>query len=187
MPRTVLPFENVGEMLEQLGGINPRRIRSWPPPGKATEKDVVAILDRENRLYELVDGVLVEKVMGFTESALADEAPAPLGDGAGVAVEFGSDVVVGGPVGCGAAEDEPRPEGEGLGGGVGVGQASEVNLVVGGEGNAWGLPGHEGRSWGGEATAEGDPARGRARGEGVQALSRTRVFMLTGPSCGTQA
>lgn len=68
MSRTTLPFTNVAEMLKQLGNINPRRIRSWPPPGKATEKDVLAILDHENRLYELVDGVLVEKVMGLMES-----------------------------------------------------------------------------------------------------------------------
>ena len=34
-------------------------------PGTATEQDVVAIHDRENRRCELVDGVLVEKVMGF--------------------------------------------------------------------------------------------------------------------------
>jgi Uma2 family endonuclease len=73
MPRTAPPFENVGEMLERLGNIDPRRIRSWPPPGQATEKDVLKILNREDRLYELVDGVLVEKVMGFTESALAAE------------------------------------------------------------------------------------------------------------------
>jgi Uma2 family endonuclease len=71
MRRNVVPFENVAEMLEQLGGIDPRRVRSWPPPGKATAKDVIAILDHENRLYELVDGVLVEKVMGLKESALA--------------------------------------------------------------------------------------------------------------------
>jgi Uma2 family endonuclease len=32
---------------------------------------VIRIHDRENRLYELVDGVLVEKVMGVLESALA--------------------------------------------------------------------------------------------------------------------
>jgi Uma2 family endonuclease len=69
MPRPAVPFENVAEMLEQLGGIDPRRVRSWPPPGKATEKDVLALLDHENRLYELVDGVLVEKVMGLMESA----------------------------------------------------------------------------------------------------------------------
>ena len=68
MPRTALPFENVAEMLEQLGGIDPPRIRSWPPPGRATEKDVVRILDRQNRPCELVDGVLVEKVMSLKAS-----------------------------------------------------------------------------------------------------------------------
>jgi Uma2 family endonuclease len=73
MPRSAVPFENVAEMLEQLGNIDPRRVRSWPPPGKATEKDVIRILDRENRRYELIDGVLVEKVMGLKESFLAVE------------------------------------------------------------------------------------------------------------------
>jgi Uma2 family endonuclease len=71
MRRDSLPFETVGEMLEQLGNIDPRRVRSSPPPGLATEKDVLALLDRENRLYELVDGVLVEKVMGLKESMVA--------------------------------------------------------------------------------------------------------------------
>jgi Uma2 family endonuclease len=33
--------------------------------------DVVQIEPRENRLYELVDGVLVEKVMGFQEARIA--------------------------------------------------------------------------------------------------------------------
>jgi Uma2 family endonuclease len=73
MPRSAVPFETVAEMLKQLGGIDPGRVRSWPPPGKATEKDVLRILDHENRLYELVDGVLVEKVMGLMESALGIE------------------------------------------------------------------------------------------------------------------
>ena len=34
-------------------------------PGTATEKDVVKIRDREGQLFELVDGVLVEKVTGL--------------------------------------------------------------------------------------------------------------------------
>jgi Uma2 family endonuclease len=71
MPQTALPYETVGELLEQLGRIDPRRVRLSPPPGKATEKDVLALLDHENRLYELVDGVLVEKIMGLKESVLA--------------------------------------------------------------------------------------------------------------------
>jgi len=67
---TKLPcFDNLAEMLAKLG-VAARRIRLTPPPGKATEKDVIAIHDRTKRLYELVDGVLVEKIMSFPESAL---------------------------------------------------------------------------------------------------------------------
>jgi Uma2 family endonuclease len=60
----------MGELLAQLGDISPSRVRLKPPPGEATEKDVLDILNRTDRLYELVDGVLVEKVMGYTESSL---------------------------------------------------------------------------------------------------------------------
>lgn len=42
-----------------------------PPPGTATEEDLLAISEREGRSFELIDGVLVEKVMGAYESALA--------------------------------------------------------------------------------------------------------------------
>src|SRR4051794_6641452 len=68
MPST---FETVAELLEQIGDVAPHRVRLRPPPGKATEKDVLAIHARTQRLYELVDGVLVEKVMGYAESFLA--------------------------------------------------------------------------------------------------------------------
>ena len=61
----------LADLLEQLGNIAPARVRFRPVPGTATEKDVLAIHDREDRLYELVDGVLVEKAMGFRESLLA--------------------------------------------------------------------------------------------------------------------
>jgi Uma2 family endonuclease len=64
-------LENLGELLERLGGIAPHRVRLRPAPGEATEKDVLAVLGRSNRLCELVDGVLVEKVMGYPESSLA--------------------------------------------------------------------------------------------------------------------
>jgi Uma2 family endonuclease len=60
----------MADLLDHFGGIAPQRIRLHPPPGRATERDVTAINDREDRLYELLDGVLVEKVMGFPESAL---------------------------------------------------------------------------------------------------------------------
>lgn len=61
----------VADLLEQLGGIPAFRVRLRPPPGEATESDVLALHDRENRLFELINGVLVEKAMGFRESVLA--------------------------------------------------------------------------------------------------------------------
>jgi Uma2 family endonuclease len=65
------PIVSLGELLDQLGGIAPDRVRFHPVPGRAKEKHVVDIHDRENRLCELVDGVLVEKVMGARDSLLA--------------------------------------------------------------------------------------------------------------------
>jgi Uma2 family endonuclease len=66
-------LETTADLLHQLGGISPRRIRLHPTPGTATEQDVTRILDRTNRLYELVDGVLVEKARGYIESFLTLE------------------------------------------------------------------------------------------------------------------
>jgi Uma2 family endonuclease len=61
----------VADLVERFGPIPLRRIRRNPPPGTATESDVLAIHDRENRLYELIDGILVEKDMGMYESLVA--------------------------------------------------------------------------------------------------------------------
>src|SRR5208283_3798107 len=61
----------IADLLHRFGPMVVRRIRFDPPPGTATEEDVAAIHDREDRLYELVDGVLVEKTVGFYESYLA--------------------------------------------------------------------------------------------------------------------
>jgi Uma2 family endonuclease len=64
--------DNLAELLERLGHIPPERIRLQPPPGLATEDDVLAALEGpRKRLCELIDGVLVEKPMGYTESVLA--------------------------------------------------------------------------------------------------------------------
>lgn len=65
------PTWNLADLIEHLGGIPPQRIRIHPAPGTATEKDVIDIEAREDRLCELIDGVLVEKAMGFRESHLA--------------------------------------------------------------------------------------------------------------------
>jgi hypothetical protein len=70
----------LADVLKQLGGISPRRIRFRPAPGTATEQDVIKIRDCERRLFELVDGVLVEKVMGYWESVLAMELAGLLRD-----------------------------------------------------------------------------------------------------------
>jgi Uma2 family endonuclease len=48
------------------------RIRRLPKPGTATEADVIRLLHGpERRICELVDGTLVEKVMGVRESFFA--------------------------------------------------------------------------------------------------------------------
>ncbi len=70
----------LADLLEHLGGISPQRIRLRPAPGKARERHVLAIHDREDRLYELVEGVLVEKIMGYPESYLAIELGRLLGN-----------------------------------------------------------------------------------------------------------
>lgn len=61
-----------GDLLKQLGSISPRRVLIKPPPGTATIKDVTAALEGpRKRICELIDGTLVEKVMGAPESILA--------------------------------------------------------------------------------------------------------------------
>ncbi|MBM3999470.1 MAG: Uma2 family endonuclease [Planctomycetes bacterium] len=59
------------DLVHRFGAIPIARVRSDPAPGTATEDDVVRIHDRENRLYELVDGALLEKTVGTYESYLA--------------------------------------------------------------------------------------------------------------------
>src|SRR5256885_1218890 len=72
VPTPVSAFEDVAELLERLGNIPPERIRLRPPPGMATEADVLAALEApRKRICELIDGVLVEKAMGYRESLLA--------------------------------------------------------------------------------------------------------------------
>jgi len=61
----------LADMLEHLGAIPPNRIRMYPFPGTATEKDVLEAERRFGRICELVDGVLVEKTMGYYESRVA--------------------------------------------------------------------------------------------------------------------
>jgi len=64
-------FDSFAQLLESLGDVPLHRIRANPPPGAAVPADVLAIYHTQRRLYELIDGVLVEKSMGYYESVLA--------------------------------------------------------------------------------------------------------------------
>jgi Uma2 family endonuclease len=59
------------DRLHDLGNVPAGRVRCDPAPGTATIEDVTRLRDTERRLYELVDGTLVEKAMGWPESYLA--------------------------------------------------------------------------------------------------------------------
>ncbi len=73
-------FDNMQQLLDSLGGIPAYRILSDPPPGTATVKDVIRYVDGDDRrLVELVNGTLVEKTMGASQSFLAIELSIFLG------------------------------------------------------------------------------------------------------------
>ncbi len=76
-----LPFGpmdwTVADVQQRLDGIPADRIRTFPAPGTATEEDVLRVRARTDRICELVDGILVEKVLSSFESRLA----APVFDG----------------------------------------------------------------------------------------------------------
>lgn len=62
--------ETFEERLLDLGNIPLSRIANHPAPGEATTMDWLAIRQESRKLYELVDGTLVEKAMGWLESLL---------------------------------------------------------------------------------------------------------------------
>ncbi len=61
----------VADLYRRFGPIAFERIRQDPPPGSGTVDDVNRLNDHEDRLYELVDGILVEKTVGLEESVIA--------------------------------------------------------------------------------------------------------------------
>jgi Uma2 family endonuclease len=64
--------ETLEDLLARLGNIPLSRVRFHPPPGTATERDLIAARNGPRpRLCELIDGVLVEKTVGTRESLLA--------------------------------------------------------------------------------------------------------------------
>jgi Uma2 family endonuclease len=65
------PIRTFADLMRRLGGVRPERIRFPLHAGLATVEDVCEVADKEQCLCELVEGVLVEKPMGYTESLLA--------------------------------------------------------------------------------------------------------------------
>ncbi|HYG73575.1 MAG TPA: Uma2 family endonuclease [Planctomycetota bacterium] len=65
-------IDTLKDLVKRLGGVPLSRILFDPPPGTATEEDVIRYVDGDDkRLVELVDGVLVEKTMGWFEGCVA--------------------------------------------------------------------------------------------------------------------
>ena len=71
---------SVADVLRQLGDLPPGRICAVPAPGLATEGDLVGAESRTGRMCELIDGVLVEKPVGYLESMLALVLARAVGD-----------------------------------------------------------------------------------------------------------
>lgn len=61
----------VADLWQRLGQVPLDRIRLTPTPGTAVEQDVLDAIAHSDRSCELIDGVLVEKTMGYMESLLA--------------------------------------------------------------------------------------------------------------------
>jgi Uma2 family endonuclease len=65
------PVPTLADALALLGDIPTERILYHPPPGTATEEDLLEAERRTGLAPELIDGVLVEKAVGVAESVLA--------------------------------------------------------------------------------------------------------------------
>jgi Uma2 family endonuclease len=67
-----LRSSTIAELHERLGWVPLHRIRLNPPPGTATEADLIRVRNGPEKLRcELVDGTLVEVPVGMKESILA--------------------------------------------------------------------------------------------------------------------
>ncbi len=67
----VRPPDTLADKLRELGDIPPDRVLWTPRPGTATVADQLLLIERDGRLVELLDGILVEKPMGARESFMA--------------------------------------------------------------------------------------------------------------------
>jgi Uma2 family endonuclease len=76
-PSTTLTTTDLADL---FGPMPLSRFRFVPFPGTATEQDVINLHDHHDCLCELVDGILVEKAIGFRASVLAMVLARFLGD-----------------------------------------------------------------------------------------------------------
>src|SRR5580698_1867194 len=80
LPHSPRIFANAAEWHHALGDVPLERIIIDPPPGTATEADLLRLVERDKRLCELIDGTLVEKPMGFWEGQIAAQLIIILGN-----------------------------------------------------------------------------------------------------------
>lgn len=78
---TELQTDTFDQLHARIGSVPLSRIRTNPAPGTATEQHVIEGRDGPHKhLFELVDGVLVEKVMGSPEAFLGGRLFRIIGD-----------------------------------------------------------------------------------------------------------
>ena len=82
MDATLAPpeYDTLADLLRSLGDVAPDRVLWKPPPGTATEADVIRLVDGDRRPVEMIDNTLVEKVGGFREACAIVALMVPLYD-----------------------------------------------------------------------------------------------------------
>lgn len=63
-------YPTFADVLRRLGDVPAERVRTYPRPGTATANDLLDPAITRDRLCELVDGIIVEKAMGWREGGL---------------------------------------------------------------------------------------------------------------------
>ena len=68
------------DIARRLGDIPVSRIITDPPPGTATEADLLRLIEVDRRPCEWIDGTLVEKVVGFDEGLVSSNLIRVMGE-----------------------------------------------------------------------------------------------------------
>ena len=92
-----MTFRVLDDLLRRFADYPPDRVRLHPAPGTATKQDVLDVDRAEGKLCELIDGVLVEKAVGFKESFIASyliQLLGPFARGADLGIVLGADGTV---------------------------------------------------------------------------------------------